>query len=256
VQPWIDVPDLGFAALVCAVDADRAKKAAERLAEMTWERRANFFPELTPLDEAIRIGLESEGLTVVSDAGDAPTGGAAADSAAVLEALLAAGADRAPRLSYLTLCDPEAAATAVAAGPGATVAFEVGHAFSWNDGEPVDITGAVLSVSDGTYRMSGAGARGLQVSMGPTAVLAIGAIRLLLRSLPSMEWDRAVYTSQGLALGDAALVFVKSPSHFRESFGSAATRILAADTPGPTAPDMRRIPFTKVTRPLYPLDPL
>jgi microcystin degradation protein MlrC len=256
VQPWIDVPNLGFAALVCAVDANGAQAAAEKLADMTWERRANFFPELTPLDEAIRIGLESEGLTVVSDAGDAPTGGAAADSAAVLEALLAAGADRAPRLSYLTLCDPEAAATAVAAGPGATVALQVGHAVSRNDGEPVDITGVVLSVSDGAYRMSGAGARGLQVSMGPTAILAIGAIRLLLRSLPSMEWDRAVYTSQGLQLEDAALVFVKSPSHFRESFGPAASRILAADTPGPTAPDMRRIPFTKVTRPLYPLDPL
>ena len=35
-----------------------------------------------------------------------------------------------------------------------------------------------------------------------------------------------------------------------------ATRILVANTPGPTAPDMRRIPFTKTTRPLYPLDPI
>ncbi len=80
----------------------RATAAAETLAEMTWQRRADFFPELTPLDEAIRIGLESEGVTVVSDAGDAPTGGSAADSPAVLKALLAAGADRAsaPLLSH------------------------------------------------------------------------------------------------------------------------------------------------------------
>ncbi len=92
--------------------------------------------------------------------------------------------------------------------------------------------------------------------MGPTAVIAIGAIRLLLRTQPSMEWDRAMYTSQGLPLEDAALVFVKSPSHFRQSFGPVAARILAANTPGPTAPDMRRIPFRKVTRPLYPLDPI
>jgi len=256
VQPWIDVPDLGFAALACADDPKRARAAAEKLVEMTWQRRADFFPDLTALDEAIRIGLESEGLTVVSDAGDAPTGGSAADSPAVLTALLAADADGASRLTYLTLCDPGAAQHAIAAGTGATVTLSVGHAFSKTDGAPITITGIVQSVSDGGYRMTDGGPNGLALSMGPTAVIAIGAIRLLIRTQPSMEWDKAMYESQGLALQDAALVFVKSPSHFRQSFGPGAARILAANTPGPTAPDMRRIPFTKVTRPLYPLDPI
>lgn len=254
VQPWIDVPDLGFAALVCADDPVRAQAAAEALAEMTWQRRADFFPDLTPLEEAIRIGLSSDGMTLVADAGDAPTGGSAADSAAVLKALLAAGADKADRLSYLTLCDPGAARRAGTAGPDATIALAVGHAFS--EGTPVEITGRVQAVSDGTYRIEDGGLDGLVIAMGPTAVIAIGAIRLLVRSRPSIEWDRAMYASQGLPLGEAALVFVKSPSHFRKSFGPAAARILAANTPGPTAPDMRRIPFTKVTRPLYPLDPM
>ena len=89
------------AASVCADNSDCARQAAEKLVEMIWQRRADFFPDLTPLDEAIRIGLASEGLTLVSDAGDAPTGGSAADSAAVLKALLACGADKSARL-----CDP------------------------------------------------------------------------------------------------------------------------------------------------------
>jgi len=256
VQPWIDVPDLGFAALVCAADEASAARAAERLADMAWQRRAEFFPELTPLDEAIRIGLASEGMTLVSDAGDAPTGGSAADSAAVLAALIEAGADRSPRLSYLTLCDPAAVAAAAEAGLGNCVDMEVGHAYSIADGAPVAIRGTVLHLSDGRYTMTDGGPTDLELCMGPSAVIAIGGIRLLLRSLPSMEWDKAMYVSQGLPLSDAALVFVKSPSHFRQSFGPAAARILVANTPGPTAPDMRRIPFTRVTRPLYPLDPL
>ena len=254
VQPWIDVPDLGFAALVCADDAAQASEAAESLAEMAWRRRDTFFPELTALDETIRTGLRSDGLTVVSDAGDAPTGGSAADSIAVLAALVAGGADRAARLSYLTLCDPQAVRVAFAAGQGAEVSLRVGHCFSKGDGAPLQITGTVRSLSDGTYRMNDGGAHGLEISMGPTAVIAIGAIRLALRSRPSMEWDTAMYTSQGLDLRDAALVFVKSPSHFRAGFGPLANRILVANTPGPTAPDMRRIPFRHVTRPLYPLD--
>jgi microcystin degradation protein MlrC len=192
----------------------------------------------------------------VSDAGDAPTGGSAADSAAVLKALLAAGADKATRLSLITLCDPEAVEAARMAGEGATLTLRLGHAFSKRDGEPVDVTGVVLSLSDGAYRMVDGGPNGLAMSMGPTAVIAIGAIRVLVRSLPSLEWDRAMFTSQGLVLEAAALVFVKSPSHFRQSFGPIAARVLAANTPGPTAPDMRRIPFTRVTRPLYPLDPI
>ena len=256
VQPLSDVPDLGFGALVSADDAGSARAAAERLVAMAWERRADFFPDLMPLEDAIRLALTSDGLTVVGDSGDAPTGGSAADSAAVLKALLAAGADKGGRLSYLTLCDPAAVKAADEAGTGATVTLSLGHAFSLDDGEPATVTARVQSLSEGTYRMVDGGPSGLEMRMGPTAVLAIGSIRVLVRSLPSLEWDRQMYESQGLPLADAALVFVKSPSHFRQSFGAVADRIVAANTPGPTAPDMRRIPFRRVTRPLYPLDPL
>jgi microcystin degradation protein MlrC len=256
VQPWLDVPDLGFAALVCAEDPASAQAAADRLADLMWAHRADFFPDLAPLDEAIRIGLTSDGMTLVADAGDAPTGGSAADSPAVLAALIAGGADKSGRLSYLTLCDPPAVEASARAGLGNLVILSVGHHFSHNDGEPVAIAGTVVHLSDGRYTMTDGGPNGMELRMGPTAVIAIGGIRLLLRSQPSMEWDKAMYESQGLPLRAAALVFVKSPSHFRQSFGPLAARILVANTPGPTAPDMTRIPFTKVTRPLYPLDSL
>ena len=254
VQPWMDVPDLGFAALVCAdANRDAAQAAAEELAEMTWQRRAEFEPELTPLEEVIRIGLSSEGLTVASDAGDTPSGGSAADSTVVLRALLAAGADRAGRLTYITMCDAEAATEAAAAGVGKTVTLTVGHKRS-RDGAPLTITGIVRVISDGTYIFSGAGASGMRGAMGLTVVLAIGDIRLNLRSIPHLEWDLGVHESVGLDPRRAALIFVKSPSHFRVSYTPIAARVLIADTPGPTCANMRRIPFTKVTRPFYPMD--
>ena len=254
VQPWIDVPDLGFAALVCAdSDAEAARTAAQELAAMAWDARQAFIPDLTPLDEAVRIGLSSDGTTIVGDTGDGPSGGAAGDNTAVLRALLAAGADKAGRLSYLALVDPEAVAQAAAAGIGATVTLSVGHKLS-GDGEPVHVTGRVRVLSDGVFTQHDAGAQGLEANFGPTAVIAIGDIRLALRTLPSFEWDTGMYTSVGLPLRHAALVFVKSSSHFRVAFAQHADRVLAADTPGATAGNMRRLRFRNVTRPLYPVD--
>ena len=90
--------------------------------------------------------------------------------------------------------------------------------------------------------------------MGLTVVLAIGihpaqpALHSAFRmgpGHPQVGWARS---------GRAALVFVRSPSHFRVSYAPIAARIFLADTPGPTCVNMRRIPFTKVTRPFYPLD--
>lgn len=255
VQPWLDIPGLGFAVLVCADgDAEAAQRAADRLASLVWERRREFDPDLVSLEEAIEAGLGSEGTTVVADSGDAPSGGSAADNASVLRALLAAGADRAGRLSYLTLCDAEAAAACAGTGVGATLTLDVGHKVSRNDGKPLRITCRVHTISDGGFVMLGAGAQGTRMEQGLTAVVSIGDIRLVIRSLPAMEWDTGIYTAFGLRLEEAALVFVKSPSHFRVAFAPHAHRILNADTPGPTCPNMRRLVFQRVTRPLYPFD--
>lgn len=256
VQPWLDVPDLGFAALVVTDgDGPGAKATAEELADLAWKARQSFEPDLVSLEKAIRIGLNADsGLTVVGDAGDAPSGGSPADNASVLRALLKLGADRATRPTYLTLCDAEAALAAQSAGVGRDVTLSVGHAVSKADGNPLTVTGRVRLLSDGVYRMTGRGATGLEMHMGLTAVLGIGNIRLAVRSLPSMEWDPAMYYSVGLDLREAALAFVKSPSHFRVSYEPLAARLLVADTPGPTRANIRKVQYEHITRPLYPLD--
>jgi microcystin degradation protein MlrC len=253
VQPWIDTPDLGFAALVCAQSKDAAQRAADTLAKMAWDRRAEFEPDVTPLDEIIRIGLTQPGLTVASDAGDAPSGGGAGDSTAVLVALLHAGADRCDRITICTIADAQAAAEAAKAGVGKTVTLKVGHKRS-GLGDPLSVTGIVKVISDGQYVLEGPGGNGMVGEMGLTVVLAIGSIRLNLRSIAHFEWDLGIHKSVGLDPAKAALVFVRSPAHFRASYAPIAARIFLADTPGPTCLNMRRIPYTKVTRPFYPLD--
>ena len=252
VQPWLDMPDLGFAVLVLADgDSMAAHDTADYLAALVWQSRDEFEPTLSSLEAAIDVGLQSEGITVVGDAGDAPTGGTAADNVHVLQTLIAKGADKAERLTFLTLCDATAAQAAAQAGVGNTISVHVGHSISTQDGSPISISATVLTISDGNYH---ADSMGITLQLGLTAVLAVGSIRLCVRSLPSMEWDPGMYTSLELNFQEAAIVFVKSPSHFRATFGDVADRILIADTLGATCPNMRKLHFTQVTRPLYPLD--
>jgi microcystin degradation protein MlrC len=254
VQPWLDIPELGFAVLVCADnDVAQAERVATELADMAWNRRHEFDPGLISLDQAIRSAHAAPGLTVVGDTGDAPSGGSAADHAGVLRALLASQKDRAPRLTYLTMCDPPAAAAAHRAGTGAVLELSLGHHFSIRDGEPVRCVGTVLHTSDGEYQMRD---QELHVKMGTCAVFGIGSLRVLVRTFPSLEWDSQMYFSVGLDPRAACLVFAKSPGGFRHSFARVADRILMAETPGPTCANMLRVPFTKVTRPLFPLDPI
>src|SRR5690348_3297502 len=146
VQPWIDTPDLGFAALICAESKEAAQKAADKLAKMAWDRRKEFEPQVTPLEEIIRTGLAEPGLTVASDAGDCPSGGGAGDSTAVLSALLQAGADRSERISICTICDAEAAAEAAKAGVGKTITLKVGHKRS-GLGDPLTVIGKIKVIS-------------------------------------------------------------------------------------------------------------
>ena len=254
VQPWLDFEDIGFAALVCADgDAAAGQAAADKLADMTWDLREALLPNLTSLEKTIQIGLAGPGTTIVGDCGDAVSGGAGGDNATVLRTLLALGAHKAECLTYLTLVDAPTAAKAAEAGVGAKAVFRLGHSLSVNDGAPVTVTATVQEITDGVFIME-AGLAGAETNFGLTAVLAIGALRVSVRSVGGLEWDTGQYSSVGLDLAKAGLVFVKSPSHFRATFGSHADRILTADTPGAARVNIREVAYKNVRRPIHPLD--
>ena len=76
------------------------------------------------------------------------------------------------------------------------------------------------------------GMKGATMRMGSPAVLGVGSFRIAVRSVGGLEWDTGLFTSVGLDLRHAALVFVKSPSHFRVAFAPAR----GAASSSPTRP--------------------
>ena len=254
VQPWLDFKDLGFAALVCTNgNIKKARVNADKLSDIAWRLRDSLLPRLDSLDDAIIKGLSTPGTVVVADCGDATSGGAAGDGITVLQTLLRLNADKNPGLTYITLVDAPAASLAAKLGVGSKIRTRLGHSLSHNDGIPLEIEATVKTITNGIFKMS-AGLEGAEMNCGLTAVLQIGSIRIAIRSISGLEWDTGQYTSVGLDLTQAKLVFVKSPSHFRATFGPYASQIYTADTPGPTRVNIAKVNYEKLQRPIHPLD--
>ena len=254
VQPWLDFEDIGFATLICSNNNQaKAKILSDSICKQVWEIRNTLIPDLLPLDDAIQQGISTNGTTVIGDCGDAPSGGSAGDNPTILKKLLELGYDKSDKNIFLTLVDPRAAKAASNSGLGTDIELQLGHYFSKNDGKPLKLKARVKSVSDGKFIIKN-GLEGVEMHFGLTSLIMIGSILVAVRSFGGLEWDVGQYTSLGLDLKDASIVFVKSPSHFRVAYERYADQILMADTPGATRCNIKNVEYKNVNRPIYPLD--
>ena len=252
VQPWLDLSEVGCS-VVAMTDDDPslAQELAEQVADEFWRRRGQFTVELTPLDEAVQRATSApRGPVILSDGADAPSGGASGDSTAILGALLEAGVDK---TTLLNIVDPRAVAEAIDAGIDNEVTLSVG-AWSCELWEPVEVTGIVRQISDGTFRFSGLGYRGREFHRGRTVVLQSGAIYLQIMERPVFQGDTALYTSLGFDPREAHIVMVKTPSAFRPNYESFAADVIWVDAPGLTSSNLQTFDWKKLPRPSYPFD--
>jgi microcystin degradation protein MlrC len=253
VGSYIDNEDMGCSTLVVTDgDLDRATDEARLLAQEFWRRRFGFDVDTVSVAEAVRRGREIDGGPVLLlDSADTTGGGAAGDGIGLVRGLLEAGV---AENCLATVVDPSAASACHAAGADAEVELFVGHALDPRWGKPLRLRGRVELVSDGGFRYGGGIFGGVEVTMGPSAVLAIGSIRLLVTSLPTYEWGDDQYRAVGLEPARAKFVGVKNMMNFRFGYAEVMKAFFVLDLPGPTPPDMRSLPFERIARPIFPLD--
>jgi len=255
VQPWLDIQEMGCTVVVVADKArSRAEAAAGGLARRFWEARRAFDARLTPPERAIREALRvSGGPIILSESSDSTGSGSPGDSTGLLKALLAAGL-REPVAFFMV--DPVAVAKAHRAGVGATVTMRLGGRLDPARSRPVQVTARVRLLSDGRWTPRARGYNtGIETSMGRAAVLDIGSIRMLVAERSTMTVDPELYRSHGIEPLDMKIVAVKSPNGFRAAYEPIAKRIFIVDTPGASTANLRSLPYRRVPRPIYPLDP-
>lgn len=253
MQPWLDVREGGWAAVVYTDgDPAAAQEMADDLGDQAWSLRDRFWESARlPAPDAVRSAVEEpEGLIILSDTGDSVYGGAPGDSTHILEALLAA---ELPNLAFVPIYDPEARARAADAGIGADITVEVGGKVDSIFSKPVEVAGRVAALSKGLEVW--VERRGFS-DLGPTALLAIGNVRLVLQSHRSFAVNQPIlYTHLGLDIEEAKMVVVKTASNF-QFFDRWTKRIIRVDSPGTTQSDLKAFTWTRLPRPIHPLDDL
>jgi microcystin degradation protein MlrC len=255
-----DTPFNGLAAVVTATEPAAAEALAQRLAEEGWARRDRFVARLTPLEEAVRRAKESPVPLAFADVADNPGGGGRGNTMFLLEAFLAAGVEGA---LFGVVHDPKLAAEAHAAGLGARITARFNRpqgTLTADDpfSHPFTAEGAeVAALSDGRVTGRRGIYAGTNIGLGPTAALRIGGATVVVITHRHQCADPAFFEHLGLDVGAARAVVVKSRGHFRGGFDEFFdhTRIVEVDCPGLTSPILSRFPWTRLPRPVLPLDP-
>jgi microcystin degradation protein MlrC len=252
---WADVPDQGISSVVVADgDAPLAQREADRLAAAFWARRHefSFSAETRPVDEAIKVAVEAPESTVyLSDSGDNATAGGSTDLTVVLSALLE---QRAQDAVLAALWDPAAVEACIAAGVGRKVALSLGGKIDPQYGPPLDATGTVRTLSDGRYYRGGVRAPENRVERGPIAVWRVNGIDVVLSRARISIVEPAQLRSLGIEPRAYKLVVLKV-GYLHAPFQAISSRSILMLSPGPTHCDVTQLPYRRVNRPIYPLDP-
>jgi microcystin degradation protein MlrC len=254
--PWSDMAEAGPSLSVTTTEPLAVAQDAIRplMAEM-WRLRAASSIQLHPLDE-IRQIVETHPDTgrplVIADFSDNPGHGAPGDGIALIRTLLEANVTRA---AVACIYDPEAVAACTAAGDGAEIELALGaKRYPELYGPPLSVKGVVVSLSDGSVVLDGPMRKGTRLSIGKAAVFQVAGISIVISSNNLQVQDQQFFLSQGIDPASCRVVVVKSQQHFRAAFEPIASRVVLADSGGFVSPNLKRLAYTRVRRPIWPLD--
>lgn len=184
---------------------DRTKVAngealSDELTAEIWDRRDDFFFAVEPIEDSIeRAKTMTDGPIVLADHGDVAGSGGSTDVPVVLAEVM--------RQGLTNICagpfwDPVTVGEMVAAGEGAEITVKLGGKVDFPEigvmGTPLTLSGAVKAITEGNFVVTSPKNTGMQISLGDTAVLAVGDIEIVICSHRHEPFDLGVFTHAGI----------------------------------------------------------
>ncbi len=255
---FADTPDTGVSFAIATTGGEpQARAALKRLGALALENRdagnvtdpplAEIFAQLDPLPP---------GLTVLVEPSDNIGGGAPGDGTGLLRALIE---HRIPNAA-ICIADPGAVRQLASITIGETIPLALGGRGNRLDAGPLALPVELLRRGDGKFELEDrqshlASMCGDRFDMGTCAVVRHGGLTILLTSRKTPPFDLGQWRSQGIEPAALSVIAVKAAVAHRRAFDPIASRMLWVDTPGPCTSDLKSLPYRKIRRPIFPLDP-
>ncbi|ARP83456.1 MlrC family protein 3 [Bordetella genomosp. 8] len=250
-----DIPKCGLTINVAARgDLAAARRTALALARAAWDDRHRYVPDMIEVDRAVALARASTVPLLFADVADNPGGGGRGNTAWLLEAFHQANL---PGTVLGVFVDPDLAAQAHALGEGAS--FEA--VFNRQESEfsrRFQARAKILKLTDG----EGTGRRGImrgrKFALGPSALLQLegSGLRVIVGSLRRQLAEPRIVEMHGIDIATVKNLIVKSRGHYRAGFDEffSPDRIHDVDSPGLTTPNLKRVDFRHLPRPVWPID--
>lgn len=254
---FADTEHTGVSFVASGTDLPAIEEGLHTLVETAWSVRRRGYVTDPPIVAVMpRLAGCPEGLTVLVEPSDNIGGGAPGDGTGVLRALIEHDVPD----SAVCIADPAAVECARAAGVGAEVTLSIGGKGSRLDAGPVSLPVRVVSLSDGRFSLEDrhshlASMCGDRFDMGPCAVVRHRGLTILLTSIKTPPFDLGQWRSQGIEPRELSVIGVKAAVAHRRAYDPIAARMWWVDTPGPCTSNLKSLPYSRVRRPIYPLDP-
>jgi microcystin degradation protein MlrC len=238
-------------------NAERGQAIAEEFMDYAWETRGFTTVKLLPVAEAVALakrGKPGEKPLAIADYTDNPGGGGYGDATAFLQGLVGAEVES---VAFHAICDPEAVQDGMRAGIGAKVTLTLGGKTDPSmGGGPLSLFGEVTCLTNGRFIAYGPMGGGIERNYGPSMVFRVGGIDIIVITNNGQAVDLAQFTSLGIDPTRYRTVAVKSMQHFRAAFEPIAREVFLVDTSALCSEIYTPELFTKVRRPIWPLDPI
>ena len=253
--PCADIAEVGPTVLVtCEGDMVAHAEIAEILAEDMWDRRYETLNSYYTCSDAATVAKSwngDGGPLIIADYADNPGSGAYGDATHLLGALICANVESA---CFGALVDPAAARLLNTRSIGEKVTLDIGGVIAPKfGGEPLNVTGEVKWIGDGHVVGSGPILGGLERSFGPTAVLRVGGIDILIVSIAHQILDLRQFETFDIYPAKKSIVALKSMQHFRAAFTTIAGRVIVCDCGALCTLNYASLGYKNVPVPTFPL---
>ncbi|MDD4777655.1 MAG: M81 family metallopeptidase [Fermentimonas sp.] len=244
--PWADEPRNHAVVMAYGDDKEAVGKAAERLALRFWDVREEFefVAPTTYFDDAMNQALSSDKKPfIISDMGDNPTAGGAGDVTWTLHEIFKRPefkASDSKKLIYASIPGPALVKKAVEVGVGGQVEELAGAEVDDRFAPPVRIQGEITAIKESDNNIE--------------VVVKSGNIYTVVTEKRNAYHYERDFTDLGLNPKEIDILVNKIGYLTPELYDLREDWVMAL-TPGGVDQDLLRLPYKRINRPMYPLDP-